>query len=222
MKKTAVPVAVFIFIILTIIASITASTNSTMYAIAKSLLIPALILLLLFANAAAGKGVIIAGLFFSWMGDVLLLFESRHPLFFIGGLVSFLTTHIFYIIYFLKIRSPQTSLIRNQPWLAALVAAYGVSLVLFLSPHLGEMKLPVILYASVICTMVICSLHVFTKTNSPANILFVAGAVLFAASDSLLAVNKFYKQFAGADMLIILTYCAAQLLIVLGVTKRKV
>ncbi|MES2849870.1 MAG: lysoplasmalogenase [Bacteroidota bacterium] len=221
MKKSAANIFVFIFIALSILT--TAGNNSTIFGITKSLLMPALMLFLFFSPITSqGKAIIIAGLIFSWMGDVLLLFESRHPLFFIGGLVSFLTTHIFYIIYFLKIRSPQTSLIRNQPWLAALVAAYGVSLVLFLSPHLGEMKLPVMLYAAVICTMVICSLHVFTKTNSPANILFVAGAVLFAASDSLLAVNKFYKPFASAGMLIILTYCAAQLLIVLGVTKRKV
>lgn len=222
MKKTAANIFVFIFIVLTIIVTVTAGNNTNIYAIAKSLLMPALMLLLFFGNSTgAGNGIIIAGLFFSWTGDILLLFENKDPLFFIGGLISFLTTHVFYIIYFLKTRSSQTSLLRNQPWMAALVAAYGVSLVLFLSPHLGEMKLPVTIYAAVICAMVICSLHVFTKTNKPANILFVAGAILFAASDSLLAVNKFYKPFAGAGMMIISTYCVAQLSIVMGVIKRS-
>ena len=82
------------------------------------------------------------------------------------------------------------------------------------------MKLPVTIYAVVICTMVICSLHVFNKTSNPANILFVMGAILFAASDSLLAINKFYKPFPFAGALIILTYCAAQFFIVIGVVKK--
>jgi uncharacterized membrane protein YhhN len=68
--------------------------------------------------------------------------------------------------------------------------------------------------------MVICSLYVFTKINTPANMLFVVGAVFFATSDSLLAVNKFYKSFGGAGALIIATYCAAQFFIVMGVIKR--
>lgn len=221
MKKTAA-ICVCIFIALSIIATATAGNNTAIFAITKSLLMPALILLLFFVNTSAGKNIIIAGLFFSWVGDVLLLFEDKGPLFFIIGLICFLSTHIFYIVYFLKVKSSVTSLIRKQPWMAALVAAYGVSLVMFLSPHLGEMKLPVTIYAVVICTMVICSLHVFNKVNNPSNILFVAGAFLFAASDTLLAINKFYKPFPFAAAFIILSYCAAQFLIVMGVVKMKV
>ena len=222
MKKPASNILIFIFIVLTIIVSTTTGNNHLAFSIAKSLLMPALMLYVLSYNTIPGKAIIIAGLFFSWLGDVLLLFESRNALFFIGGLISFLTTHICYIIYFLKTTSAKRSLIRNQPWLAALVAAYGVSLVMFLSPHLGDMKLPVIIYAAVICTMVICSLHVFTKTNAPSNTLFITGAVLFAASDSMLAINKFYRPFANAGIFIIATYCLAQLLIVSGAIKRKV
>lgn len=222
MKRTAANVFLCIFILLAVIVTTTAGNSTPLFGIAKSLLMPALMLLLFFSNSTAGnKVLIITGLFFSWVGDVLLLFENKNPLFFIGGLVSFLTTHILYIIYFLKIQSAQTSLLRKQPWMAALVAAYGVSLVQFLFPYLGTMKLPVVIYAVVICTMVTCSLHVFTKTNKPANILFITGAILFAASDSLLAVNKFYKPFAGAGMMIIFTYCVAQLLIVMGSTKKS-
>ena len=38
---------------------------------------------------------ILLGLFFSWVGDILL----QNPRFFVPGLLSFLTAHIFYIIY---------------------------------------------------------------------------------------------------------------------------
>jgi uncharacterized membrane protein YhhN len=55
----------------------------------------------------------------------------------------------------------------------------------------------------------------------PANRYFVAGAVLFVLSDSLLAINKFYQPLAFAGTLIMLTYCAAQYFIVMGFIKRR-
>ena len=84
--------------------------------IAKPLLIPCLLLLLFFTcSNMPGKNLLLAGLFFSWMGDVFLLFENKQALFFIFGLACFLTTHIFYIIYFLRIKSANASLLKKQP-----------------------------------------------------------------------------------------------------------
>lgn len=222
MKNTAVIFFLVCFIAASIVIPVLAEYNSPLYVFVKPLLMPLLILALAsFKTTIPGKTIIITGLFFAWAGDALLLFEKKDAFFFTGGLVSFLITHTCYIIYLLKIRSTNRSLVRDQPWVASLVAAYGVSLVMFLSPHLGDMKIPVMLYAAVICTMVICSLHVFNKVNKAAAVFFVAGALLFAASDSLLAVNKFYKPFSYAGPLIIATYCAAQFLIVMAVMKRE-
>lgn len=190
--------------------------------IAKPLLIPVLMLLLFFtASTVPGKKLLLVALFFSWMGDVFLLFEDRNKLFFIFGLASFLTTHICYIIFFLRIRSASKSLLLKQPILILLVPAYGVALVWLLFPHLGELKLPVIVYAAVICSMLLCSLHVFKKINSPANRWYVLGASAFVLSDSLLAINKFYQPFAFAGVLIMITYCAAQYCIVRGFMEQK-
>ena len=185
--------------------------------IAKPLLIPTLILLLLFSKTIKpGKVLLVTGLFFSWAGDIFLMLESKNALFFIVGLVCFLTTHIFYIIYFLRIQSQQISLLKRQPLLILLVVGYGFFLVWLLFPHLGELKLPVIIYAAVICTMLLCSLHVFTKVKSPDNFFYLVGAIAFVLSDSLLAFNKFYQPFSYAGIFIMLTYCAAQYFIVRG------
>ena len=185
--------------------------------IAKPLLIPTLILLLLFSKTIKpGKVLLVTGLFFSWAGDIFLMLESKNALFFIAGLVCFLTTHIFYIIYFLRIQSQQISLLKRQPLLILLVVGYGFSLVWLLFPHLGELKLPVIIYAAVICTMLLCSLHVFTKVKSPDNLFYLVGAIAFVLSDSLLAFNKFYQPFSYAGIFIMLTYCVAQYFIVRG------
>ncbi|MEO6254064.1 MAG: lysoplasmalogenase [Ferruginibacter sp.] len=185
--------------------------------IVKPLLIPALIGLLLSTRSAVpGKKLLLTGLSFSWLGDVFLLFEYKHALFFIFGLASFLTTHIFYIVYFLKIRSGNGSLLNKKPVLLALVPAYGITLVWQLFPRLGDLKLPVIVYAAVICTMLLCSLHIFNKVNKKAAVFYLLGAAAFVISDSLLAINKFYQPFAYAGIFIMLTYCAAQFFIIRG------
>lgn len=207
----------FVFWILALLDVAGIAANPGIHFIAKPLLMPALLILMFYSPApGAGKNWLLFGLFFSWLGDMFLLFEYKHSLFFIFGLASFLTTHIFYIIYFLRIRSANPSLLKKQPILIALVLAYGISLVWQLYPYLNELKIPVMLYAAVICSMLICSLHIFLKVNKRSGVLYVLGAAAFVVSDSLLAINKFYAPFAWAGVLIMLTYCAAQFFIVCG------
>ncbi|MBL7708473.1 MAG: lysoplasmalogenase, partial [Chitinophagaceae bacterium] len=50
-------------------------------------------------NSSALKKWIIAALVFSWLGDVLLMFQQEQPIFFLLGLSAFLIAHIFYIIF---------------------------------------------------------------------------------------------------------------------------
>lgn len=192
-----------------------------LHQVAKPLLMPALMLHLWNCKTnEKGKNVILTGLFFSWCGDVFLLFESATATFFIFGLVSFLITHICYILYFLSIKSISPSLLKKQPFLSLLVFLYGFSLVWLLLPYLGELKIPVIVYAAVICSMLICSFHIYFKINKPANRFFVIGAALFVLSDSLLALNKFYHPLPAAGLWIMGSYCAAQYFIVSGFIKN--
>lgn len=189
--------------------------------VVKILLVPVLIALANTASAGTGKKILLTGLFFSWMGDVLLLFETQDELFFIFGLVCFLTTHIFYIIFFLRKRSTAGSLLLKQPWWILIVPAYGIGLVWLLYPNLDDLTVPVIAYATVICTMLLCSLQVFLKVNKRARHFYWLGATAFVVSDSLLAINKFYQPIPYAGALIMLTYCAAQFFIVKGFLGEK-
>lgn len=196
--------------------------NQTIHFYIKPLLIPALAAWLYFSKKkSANKNLLLSGLFFSFAGDVLLLFESRYPTAFIFGLAAFLITHILYILFFLKHKPVEVSLLKKQPLTGMLVVAYGVSLVWLLFPGLGELKLPVVVYAAAICTMLLCSLHIFLKVNAPANIFYVLGALLFVLSDSILALNKFYEPIIAANALIMATYCAAQYFIVKGFVSEK-
>lgn len=216
-------ITVYIFCIATIIDLISIATNSQLlHYMVKPLLMPALMVLLwLTVSKVPNKSLLLTGLFFSWLGDILLLFENRHTLFFILGLISFLTTHIFYIIYFLKIRPKQTSLFKKYRFLPALVAMYGITLTWQLFPHLGNLKIPVVVYAAVICCMLLCSIHIYNRVNNNAAICYITGALAFVISDSLLAINKFYTAFPYSGLLIMLTYCAAQYFIVQGYIQHK-
>jgi uncharacterized membrane protein YhhN len=146
--------------------------------------------------------------------------DSKLTIFFIAGLLSFLITHIFYIFYFLSIENSAPSLLKKQPLLIVLILCYGSALVVLLFPYLGDLKIPVIVYATVICSMLLSSLHIYYKTEKPANLFFFFFAALFVISDSLLAVNKFYQPIPKAGIWIMLSYCSAQYLIVKGVIRQ--
>ncbi len=213
--------SIFCFFALVEITAV-ATKIELLHLIAKPLLIPALFVLLFVTKATTrGKKLLLIGLLFSWAGDVLLMFDKEHNRFFIFGLVCFLTTHVFYIVYFLRVRSTNPSLLKKQPLLIAMVLAYGITLVWQLFPHLGDLKIPVVVYAAVICAMLLCSLHIFYKVDKKAAWYYMAGAAAFVLSDSLLATNKFHQPFAYASVYIMLTYCAAQFLIVRGFIQQQ-
>jgi uncharacterized membrane protein YhhN len=159
---------------------------------------------------------LLAGLAFSWLGDVLLMFNDPAGIYFIGGLLSFLTTHILYIRYFLLTRSASDSFFRKRPLLFLAVLAYTIELLYVLWPTLGPMKLPVAIYASVISLMLAMALWQYGKLSSITAWLFILGAMFFVASDSMLAVDKFKQPFPAAPVMVMSTYILAQWLIVRG------
>ena len=153
-------------------------------------------------------------LLFSWTGDLLLMFQGNDPLFFLLGLSSFLTAHIFYIIFFHRVRIEEE--VKGNLWLVLLVAVYYIALIALLSPYLKDMKLPVRVYGVVISFMLMLALHMRFIKNKIAGIWMMSGALLFILSDSTLAINKFYRPFEFAGVIIMLTYGLAQFFIVEG------
>ncbi len=160
------------------------------------------------------KPLIVYALIFSWMGDVLLMFESKNSMFFIFGLISFLIAHLFYVYYFHRIRLSQS--IAGSVYLLIPVVIFYFTLMYILEPYLGSLKLPVRIYGIVISFMLLLALHMLKISNRSAGKLFALGALLFVSSDALLAINKFYSSFPMAGLSIILTYGLAQFFIVKG------
>ena len=183
----------------------------------KLLLMP-ILALAVYGNSMKGKGrsLLLTAIFFSFAGDGFLLFDHINPVFFIAGLACFLLTHVLYIVYFVGIRPISRSPFKDHSWILLLIMAYGAGLVYLLYPSLGELKIPVIIYAAVICSMLIAGVHIFKRVNRKAGWLFITGALLFVVSDSLLAINKFSAPFDYAAFLIMFTYITAQYCIAKG------
>jgi uncharacterized membrane protein YhhN len=167
------------------------------------------------------RRLLLAALLFSWAGDVLLMLEYKSAGYFIAGLAGFLCAHIMYIFYFLKVKRVQRSLLKKMPLLVVAVLAYTFALVALLYPGLGAMRMPVLVYAAVIATMLLCCLHTYAQLPAAAAKWMLAGAAFFVLSDSLLAINKFYQPWPFAGALIMLTYCIAQFCIVKGALHVK-
>src|SRR3954469_1473839 len=103
-----------------------------------------IILLALSRTPIQGEGykfLIVAGLIFSMCGDIFLMLPSDR---FMAGLVSFLVAHLFYITAFAQGFPGMVGL-----WPLAPLGLYGVGMYRFLSPGLGKMRLPVVIYMAV-------------------------------------------------------------------------
>lgn len=192
----------------------------------KPFIIPALLgyVILSLKTRNTPTNLLIAALAFSWMGDSLLMFERYNSLFFIFGLVAFLCAHILFIICFGKLAARDKIRLRISLLLICLV--YYNVLIFVLYPHLGALKIPVMVYGFVICLMLAIALHLLFIQNKSAGKLIALGAVFFVCSDTCLAFNKFYHAFEFAGIAIMVTYALAQLFIAKGVieyiTDRKI
>jgi uncharacterized membrane protein YhhN len=188
----------------------------------KALIIPVLIMLFLLNLKPLTNRLhrfMIAGLLFSWAGDIILEFSESNGNMFIPGLICFLMAHVMYLTVFITTPG-KNSIIGTRIPLLLPVIIYGIALVLYLYGDLNEMKLPVILYAIVILLMLAGAINRIDKVNKKSFWLVLAGAILFVISDSAIAFNKFSYKFEYSGVLIMSTYITAQYLIVKGYIEQ--
>jgi uncharacterized membrane protein YhhN len=198
--------------------------QANLHAIAKVALMPILMALIIYSKRTTSQRHwkwVLGALVFSWAGDILLLFERSNAFYFIAGLLAFLTAHLLYILYFKRYKLVNApSWYRKNMVVTLIVAVTSVSLFGYLSPHLGPLFFPVLVYCAVITTMVLMALGIQHSISRKVYPWLASGAVLFMLSDAILAINKFAHPFDAAPILIMLTYGLAQWSIVMGVTKN--
>jgi Predicted membrane protein len=162
-------------------------------------------------NRKRFQQILLAGLVFCIIGDVTL----DH---FILGLSAFLIGHLFYLSgFFSQWTFSVWRLVTIVPIGAYAVYMGGELLDALTKSGDGSLKGPVLVYVTAIALM---GWSAIMSGNSWA----IAGALLFMASDSILAWNKFISEVAGSDILIMTTYYAAQFCIAacIGAPSRSV
>lgn len=168
------------------------------------------------AGLSLYSGFIITGLILGAAGDVFLAYKTYLPQykdkFFLAGLASFLIGHLFYVFAFLSIAA--------LPFWAFIIAAAIVVSAYSVTSKLGcryeKMKLPVLLYMSVISVMVLAAIFAAIATvavNGPLSILLILGSFLFMISDLILCFMYFNSaQRSWFCFVNLSTYYSAQLL----------
>lgn len=172
------------------------------------------LLLLLAASGPAGfsspyAAAILAGLFFSLLGDVFLMLPADR---FRSGLFSFLLAHACYVLAFTR-DSPFAT--PTLPFVLCL-AIGGAVLPALWSGIPPRLRLHVAAYVAILLVMAGQAASRAAHLHAAPALYAALGAALFVLSDTLLAWNRFRRPFPAAQALIHATYFPAQWLIAIS------
>lgn len=152
-------------------------------------------------------------LVFSAAGDALLAIDGARL--FVPALASFLITHVIYASIFVQVgREGPISLTVGRKIGMILPIVFAIGFAAALWPNLGALAVPVMLYIAAIVTMTVLSFRVRA-------LCVPSGALLFMASDSLIALEKFLWQAPWLGPAVWITYALAQLFIAYGLLGSK-
>lgn len=171
---------------------------------------PAVLILLLAAALAltprhdAQRWAFVVALAFSLAGDVLLMVDR-----FLPGLISFFFAHVAYIVGLRAGRTDYGPLLLSALVVFFVVALIGRRILAAVRDTTPELGTPVSAYIAVISVMGAGAL-------ASGNALAATGAVLFMASDTLIAWNRFVTPMGWAPITIIVTYHLGQAGLVLS------
>ncbi len=157
------------------------------------------------------RTLIAIGIAFSLAGDIFLMLPQNT---FVFGLVSFLIAHLFYIFAYRSVSG-----FHFTWWLALPYLLYGFFMIYLLWPHVGDLRIPVIIYAAVLMIMGWQAAEQWWQVRDTSMLLAMIGAMLFILSDTTLALNKFRAPVPQRDLIIMSTYYSAQFLIAWSVYR---
>jgi uncharacterized membrane protein YhhN len=152
---------------------------------------------------------IAGGLAFALLGDILLMMQEDR---FVLGIGSFAATHALYLAAFI---SAAGIALVNPSTIPLLL--FAVIMTRFLWPGLRKsLQIPVLVYVVLITIMTTQAIGAAVQQEGAGLAIAAAGAVLFLASDSMLAIDRFRVPFKAAQGLVLATYWLGQWLIALS------
>ena len=85
-----------------------------------------------------------------------------------------------------------------------LVLIYSIGFYWLLYPNLSSLAVPVLIYSVLISLMLVACIHAFDYEKQNFGWVCLAGTILFAVSDSILAFNRFVEEIPLGGVLVIL------------------
>jgi len=166
---------------------------------------------------------VLLAFFFSWLGDIFLMFSGKNELFFFAGVGGFFCAQITYIYTFSTYsETGGKGYLQKNPLLMIVFLAYVAGILILLFPGLeGMMKPIIVVYAVSLMGMSMMALNRKGRVGRSSFLWVFAGSILFLLSDSMIALNKFYSEFWLAGFWIMITYIAAQYLIMRGLILEE-
>lgn len=204
-------------------AQILGNSFKNLHFFSKIILLPFLILFLInqngFKQHSKSKWLVIIALFGSFCGDVLLTNEK----YFILGMVAFMTTHIFNILFFNQINrigEPKSNKFKGY---SIFLLSFCVLIFFQLRGAMGSLIYPILVYMALICSAALMAIHAGGNLKGAiiSKLFWLPGMLFFISSDTVLAFNKFSWEKSGLHihnigLVTMLTYGIAQLLLVKG------
>ena len=149
-------------------------------------------------RSEAQRWAFVVALGFSAAGDVLLMLDR-----FLGGLATFFFAHVAYIVGLRAGRTDVRPLLLSALVVLVVVFLVGRRVLAGVRRRSPELGTPVSAYIAAISVMGASAL----ATGNP---LAATGAVLFMASDALIAWDRFVRPLGWAPVTIIVTYHLGQ------------
>jgi len=161
-------------------------------------------------DSAGERGWFVAALACSLAGDVFLMLPPDG--WFVPGLGSFLLAHLAYVAGFAVLGLSTARVLGAVEVVAVVGVVLGVPILRAVRRSHPPLQGPVVAYMAAISAMAVAAV-------GTGRWLAVLGAVLFYASDALIAWNRFVKPRAGDKVAIIVTYHLAQFALVASLVR---
>lgn len=202
-----------------LISIATSWSEGAMYS--KPFLMPTLALwVMTLTRGSRGRWAWLTALVFSTAGDIFLMQTCSAC--FLLGLGSFLMAHLAYIVGARSLLSGRRGYVQERPYWIIIFGLFPVGLLFLLWSGIpADLRLPVGVYAAVITLMALGVLQLRGRLTDRAFWPLMIGALLFMASDSMIAVNKFGYPFGAERIAIMTTYILGQFLLAVGLTRSQ-
>ncbi|MDN3669323.1 lysoplasmalogenase [Echinicola jeungdonensis] len=161
-------------------------------------------------------------LIFLLAGDILKLFPSYFWL----GWGAYLITQICYIIAF-KLTQSHTIQLKGMNFVKLFfynlpIYILAAFLYYLINDQLNQLKTPIIIYILTMVLMVSIARERYKRTNILSYSQVFLGALLFMISDSIQALDIFFRPIPSDEVLVRGTFTLAHLLIVMGIRSHLI